>query len=381
MKFLMLLLTLPVFAEVTPPFTRDGFRVPQPGQALTFPRNHGSHPDFRLEWWYITGHLTDDQGEAHGFQLTFFRSALRPFPEQQDDGQAFGRDQLHMAHSAWLEVDADRFHSEERLARGGWDAGASEQGLNLFQGNWRLAARDGDPNPKMDAFFTVDSGPRALLTFVPLKPFVRFGENGVERKGSDPTSASLYITWSRLQVGGLIEIDGQPRRVTGTAWMDHEISSSQLEEGQVGWDWASIHLDDGREIMMYILRREDGSKDPYSVLYWIDRDGGLTLVRPADFRWRATRTWTSPDSGGVYPLDWLLAVRDPESGEMVRLQIRPLRDAQEHAGRLSGIPYWEGACEVLIRGRPAGRAYVELTGYASPLEAVRGNSAFRRSEK
>lgn len=375
MKSLLLLCLLSVFrlsAQTVPPFTRDGFRVPQPGQMLDFPRNHGSHPDFRLEWWYITGHLTDDRGEAHGFQLTFFRSALRPFPEQQDGGEAFGRDQLHMAHSAWLEVDADRFHSEERLARGGWDAGASEMSLNLFQGNWRLAARDGEANPKIDAFFSVDAGPRALLTFDPQKPFVRFGEDGVERKGSDPTSASLYITWSRLKVTGLIEIDGEPRRVLGTAWMDHEISSSQLEEGQVGWDWASIHLEDGREIMMYILRREDGSKDPYSVLYWIDREGGLTLVRPADFRWRATRTWTSPDSGGTYPLDWILAVRDPETGQPVQFRVRPLRDAQEHPGALSGIPYWEGACVVERDGRVVGRAYVELTGYAEALEAVRG---------
>ncbi len=359
-------------SETVPPFTSDGFRVPQPGQVLDFPRNHGSHPDFRLEWWYVTGHLTDDQGESHGFQLTFFRNALRPFPGQQDDGEAFGRDQLHMAHSAWVEVDADRFHSEERLARGGWDAGASVTGLNLFQGNWRLAARSGDANPVMDAFFTVDAGPRALLSLAPEKPFVRFGENGVERKGKDPTAASLYITWPRLKVTGLIEIDGQPRRVLGTAWMDHEISSSQLEEGQAGWDWASIHLDDGREIMMYILRRDDGSKDPYSVLYWIDREGGLTLVRPADFRWRAIRTWTSPESGGTYPVDWLLAVRDPESGEPVRLRIRPLRDAQEHSGALSGIPYWEGACVVERDGRVVGRAYVELTGYAGALEAVRG---------
>lgn len=371
---LLMLVAQCLHAEWTPPFTTDGFRVPQPGQVLDFPRNHGSHPDFRLEWWYLTGHLTDDQGEEHGFQLTFFRNALRPFPEQQDEGEPFGRDQLYMAHSAWLEVNADRFHSEERLARGGWDAGASETSLNLFQGNWRLAARNGDPNPRIDAFFTVQDGPRALLTFDPQKPFVRFGENGVERKGRDPAAASLYITWSRLKVTGMIEVEGQPRRVMGTAWMDHEISSSQLEAGQVGWDWASIHLDDGREIMMYILRREDGSKDPFSVLYWIDRDGGLTPVSPADFRWRATRTWTRPGSDATYPIDWVLALRDPESGEPVQFRIRPRRDAQEHKGILSGIPYWEGACWVERDGRAVGRAYVELTGYAEVLEAVRGNA-------
>lgn len=375
MKILWLLLAivpLGLQAQTVPAFTRDGFRVPQPGQVLKFPRNHGSHPDFRLEWWYITGHLTDDQGEEHGFQLTFFRNALRPFPDQADPGEAFGRDQLHMAHSAWLDVQNDRFYSEERLARGGWDAGASETSLNLFQGNWRLAARDSDPNPVIDAFFSVDTGPRALLTLVPQKPFVRFGENGVERKGSDPTSASLYITWSRLKVTGQIEIGGENRRVLGTAWMDHEISSSQLEEGQVGWDWASIHLEDGREIMMYILRRDDGSKDPFSVLYWIDRGGGLTLVPPQDFRWRPTRAWTSPESGAVYPIDWILALRDPQTGGPVQFRIRPRRDAQEHEGQLSGIPYWEGANVVEHQGRIVGRAFVELTGYAKALEAVRG---------
>ena len=366
------LLLLAAARAAAPALTSDGFRIPQPGRSLRFPQAHASHPDFRLEWWYITGHLTDDRGENHSFQLTFFRSALRPLPEQSDAPDTpFGQDHLHMAHSAWLQVQADRFVTEERLARNGWDAAASPHQLHLRQGNWRLAARTPDPNPVFDAFFTVQADIAALLTFMPQKPFVQFGEDGVERKGSDPAAASHYITWSRLAVAGNLEINGEPRRVQGQAWMDHEISSSQLGGDQVGWDWASIQLNDGREIMMYILRRADGSKDPFSILYWIDANGGLTPVPPDQFRWRARRTWTSPESGGRYPIDWVLVVDDPATGRPVSLSLQPLRDDQEHRGTLSGIPYWEGAARVLINGRHAGLAFVELTGYAEPLNAVK----------
>lgn len=352
--------------------TPDGYQIPVPGTVFTFPRGHGSHPGFRIEWWYVTGHLLDDQGERHGFQLTFFRSALRPLAEQEGETAPFGRDQLHMAHAAWSEIVPQRFVSEERLARGGWDAGASTQRLDLFQNEWRLAARDDSANPVIDAFFTLQNSHRVLLSLRPLKPFVQFGEDGVERKGTAPSAASHYLTFTRLQAEGMVEIDGESRRVTGLAWMDHEISSSQLDENQSGWDWASIHLDDGREIMMYILRREDGTVDPHSVLYWVDREGGLTAVTPDAFTWKANREWTSPKTGATYPLDWTLTVNDPESGAPATFRVQPWFDTQEHSGRLSGIPYWEGACRVTRNGQPAGLAYVELTGYAEDtVEALR----------
>lgn len=373
-RILLLVLGLltPPGAGETPTHTPDGYRIPVPGTVFTFPHGHGSHPGFRIEWWYVTGHLRDDRGERHGFQLTFFRSALRPLEAQEAASPPFGRDQLHMAHAAWSEIGTRRFESEERLDRGGWDAGASTQRLDLFQNEWRLAARDDSPNPVIDVFFTLKNSRRVLLSLRPLKPFVQFGEDGVERKGAAPSAASHYLTFTRLQAEGMVEIDGESRRVTGLAWMDHEISSSQLDADQTGWDWASIHLDDGREIMMYILRREDGTVDPHSVLYWVDREGGLTAVAPDAFAWEAAREWTSPKTGAAYPLDWTLTVTDPESGTPATFRVQPWFDAQEHPGRLSGIPYWEGACRVTRDGQPAGRAYVELTGYADDtVDALR----------
>ncbi len=351
----------------TPAFTAEGYRIPRTGQTFSFPRNHGSHPDFLVEWWYLTGHLEDETGARHGFQLTFFRRALRPAPEQTVDSPAFGRDHLHMAHAAWTEIDEKRFTTEERLARNGWDAGASTLGLDLFQGEWRLAARSDAANPVFDAFFTVKNRYRALLTFEPRKPLVQFGEDGVERKGADPAAASHYFTWTRLDVRGTLEIEGKALRVRGQAWMDHEISSNQLDREQVGWDWASIQLRDGREIMMYLLRTRDGGISPFSVLYWVDRAGEVTQVQPGDFTWRPRRTWISPESGARYALDWVLELRDPQTETRTQFEIRPYMDAQEHTGVLSGIPYWEGACGVYQNGLPAGKAYVELTGYAEAL--------------
>lgn len=372
--FTFCVMGMSLVAELVPAFTSAGYSVPQPHHVMTFPRDHGSHPGFRIEWWYVTGHLTDDTGERHGFQLTFFRNALRPPAEQTDTENTFlGQDQLHMAHVAWVEEKADKFTAEERLARNGWDAAASEERMDIFQGNWWLKAQDDSANPQMKTFFSVRDRIQAQLSLVPIKPFVRFGENGVERKGAEPTAASYYLTWTRIKVEGDIKVGDASRKVTGEAWMDHEISSSQLGKEQVGWDWASIQLQDGREIMMYILRREDGTIDPYSVLYWIDQDGKLTPQTPAQFTWKPRRFWTSPQSGGHYPIDADLTVNDPLTDEAITLELRSVRDAQEHDGRIGGIAYWEGACEVLQNGKPAGRAYLELTGYAESLGSALGS--------
>lgn len=359
-------------ADEIPVATEEGYAVPQPNHVLSFPRSHGSHPDFKIEWWYITGHLDAEDGDRYGFQLTFFRSALRPPEDQVQKPSMFGRDHLYMAHSAWIDAEKGEFTSEERLARNGWDAVASTNGLDLRNGNWTLAALSNDANPDMQAVFTVRDKMLADLTLTPAKPFVRFGEQGVEQKGAKPSEASYYITWTRLDVSGEIDLEGERVEVSGQAWMDHEISSSQLGEDQVGWDWASIQLKDGREIMMYLLRRSDGSLDPYSVLYWIDADGETTSVGPDEFVWKGVRTWTSPVSGGQYPVEFELQVVDPASNQPIVVRLRSLMDDQEHDGQLGGIPYWEGACDVWIGDQLRGRAFVELTGYSGSL-----NSALR----
>lgn len=336
-----------------PPTTPDGFRIPQPGHRFTFPRDHGSHPDFRTEWWYWTGHLQDGRGRRFGFQLTFFRQAS---PRAAWTGSpAWRSDQIHLAHAALTDLEGRRFRVEERLDRAGLMADASSTGLEVFHGPWRATERG--------LAFQVQ-GAALSLDLQALTPPVIFGEDGLSRKGADPTAVSHYVTFPRLRATGLLTLPGEaPRPVEGLAWMDHEWSSNQLDPDQVGWDWASLQLEDGRSLMAYRLRRRDGSQDPWSSATLLD-GGGRILGRTRNFTLRPLGTWRSPASGAVYPLPLSLEA----FGETWRLE--PLLEDQElRTTRSNGITYWEGACRVLdAAGRPRGRAYVELTGYAGSLK-------------
>ena len=349
---------------IEPVFNGSGFRIPTPHPAFSFPRDHGSHPEFRIEWWYITGHLRDDEGQRFGFQATFFRVALTP----QDDGAeraVFGTNQLMMAHMALADPVAGSFVHEERLNREGWDAWARVDGLDLRNGNWSLQmAKDG----AMTLVGSVRSEVSFSLRLAPLKGPVFFGEGGLSRKGASESAASWYITFPRLHVTGHLDTAVATRPVVGEAWMDHEISSSQLEEEQVGWDWASLRLHDGREVMVYILRHRDGSVDPFSTLAWIDASGGVHHFSPDQFTWTSRRTWESPATGGRYPLDIVLTAPRHDGMGQEQFLLRPLMDEQEMVGHLGGVSYWEGACDVLDSdGVVVGEAYVELTGYAEEL--------------
>jgi predicted secreted hydrolase len=341
-------------APATPRFTPDGFAVPQPGYAFAFPRDHGSHPEFKIEWWYLTGHLYTPEQRRFGYQATFFRNAAPG-----------GQVQLHLAHMALVDVATGRFYHQERLNREGWDAGAATGTLAVHNGPWTLDLVDA-ATETLRLRGGVHGDVRFELTLRPTKPRVLFGENGLSRKGADPTAASYYITFTRLAAEGELQVEGQRFAVAGESWMDHEISSSQLSGGQVGWDWVSAQLADGREVMFYQLRRADGTADPASTLTWIGRDGTLTR-RP--FEWRVRGTWRSESTGAVYPVDATLVTTDPETGRTVELQLEPLVRAQELDGAVAGIAYWEGACRVRDGdGKEIGSAYMELTGYAKALE-------------
>jgi predicted secreted hydrolase len=330
------------------------FALPQPGRVFTFPRDHGSHPEFRVEWWYLTGHLFTADTRRFGFQATFFRQAA-----------PHGRSHIHLAHMGVVEVATGRFVHQERLDRAGWDAGAATDRLDLHQGPWSLRMID-DERETMRLLGGVAAEARFELTLTPSKPLVIFGEDGVARKGDDPAAASHYLTFTRLQVQGRMEWDLAWHDVTGQAWMDHEISSRQLSAGQVGWDWVSAQLDDGREWMLYRLRRDDGSADPASSLTWIDQAGAL---QRAPFEWTVVETWRSPVTNARYPARVRISTTDPATGAAVAFTIEPLIAAQELPGDLSGIPYWEGACRVRdAEGREVGSAYMELTGYAKALQ-------------
>ena len=373
-----------------PPFTPDGFRVPQPNPTFAFPRDHGSHPDYKIEWWYLTGHLFTAEKPARrfGFQATFFRSAAPRDIAARPAPAAFGHEQLYLAHMALIDVSTGRFLHQERLNRAGWDASASTETLDVRNGDWSLrlapsADSSSTPSPAPETLLLaggIRADARFTLKFTPAKPLVHFGANGYSRKGSSPTAASYYLTFPRLAVSGSLTLPPSssspsapmptPLAVTGQAWMDHEYSSSQLDDSQVGWDWLSAQLNDGRELMFYALRRRDGSLDPASTLTWIDREGRATT---APYRWEPLATWRSPRTGTVYPQRIRLTTTDPATNTPFTLIVEPFAPDQELGGSLGGVTYWEGACRVLSADSSAelGSAYLELTGYDRPVDTVR----------
>ncbi len=350
-----------------PQQTAGGFAVPQPGAVFRFPADHGSHPAFALEWWYVTGHLFETNGLRHGFQATFFRRAGPRVPAGAEGGfSLFGQGQVFLAHMALLDGATGRFLHQERLNRDGWDAVAEVGRLAVTNGNWSLRQTEGTDAMELSGSVRAEAG--FELTLVPRKPLVVFGTNGVSRKAADPAASSHYLTFPRLAAEGKLRLPGREAAVTGEAWMDHEYSSSQLGADQVGWDWAGIQLHDGRELMAYRLRQADGSTDASSTLAWVDRSGRVTHLGPSEFGWEAQSTWQSPRTGATYPARTVLSVRDPATGGRRTFTLVPLAADQELDGSLGGIPYWEGACRVLDgEGLEIGRAFMELTGYAGTL--------------
>jgi predicted secreted hydrolase len=337
-----------------PLVTAEGFAVPQPGHEFSFPRDHGAHPAFKLEWWYLTGHLFSKDGRRFGYQATFFRSAS---PDRST--------QVYLAHMAVIDAKTGKFYYQERLNREGWDADAEIGGLDVHNGPWSLRMTD-DKDLRMELRGGVRADVLFGLELSPAKPLVIFGEDGVSRKGAEPTAASYYLTFPRLRTTGTIAFGNETIPVTGESWMDHEISSSQLGSNQVGWDWAGVQFGDGREIMLYRLRLRDGTADPASSLTWVDAAGH---TKKSAFTWEVLARWTSPSTGAVYPSRIRITTTDPATGKETAYILEPLAQNQELAGHLGGIPYWEGACRVLSAdGREIGSAYLELTGYAKDLK-------------
>ncbi|HMO65596.1 MAG TPA: lipocalin-like domain-containing protein, partial [Verrucomicrobiota bacterium] len=315
----------------------DGFALPQPGRQFVFPRDHGSHPEFRIEWWYLTGHLWDAASNRFGFQATFFRTAAPRTTNEAAGTPGFGSDQLFLAHMAVSEPAKGSFLHQERLNREGWDAGADTNTLRLWNGNWSLEFTD-----TASETLRLRGGARGDaavdLELRPTKPLVVFGTDGVSRKGASPAAASHYLTFPRLAVAGTLTRDGRVRAVSGQAWMDHEFSSSQLDAGQVGWDWASIQLHDGRDIMLYRLRLADGGSDPHSTLAWVERDGRVRHFGPERFRLEPLARWRSPRTGGDYPLGLRITLPAADGAGELALRLEPLLPDQELPGAIGGVP-------------------------------------------
>jgi predicted secreted hydrolase len=373
MKLLLTLLVLSsniVWGKWIEPPARSakGYRVPTPDYQPVLPRDHGSHPEHGIEWWYWVGHLNAvDSGKNFGFQSTIFRLAGDPEKSGETQSEPFGNQNLFLVHTALSDLEEEKYIHHERVMREGWQARSSEKTLSLTVGGVKVSLLEQENRHKVVTRYP--DGAKLELLFKPSKPLVSFGDRGLSRKGADPASVSWYWSYTRLEAKGTLFQNGEEIAVEGIAWMDHEISSSQLGEDLAGWDWTCMQLDDGTELKAYRLRKKDGGSDPWSAVYWIDQKGNTERVYADSFTWETLDTWTSPKTGLQYPTSVEVSVKHPTNGQQV-YQLRPLLDAQEFTGNRADNAYWEGACEVLNKdGKRIGLAYLELAGYGGGLGA------------
>ena len=336
-------------------------RALEPRQ-FSFPADHGPHPEFRTEWWYYTGNLETAEGRRFGFQLTFFRSALAP--EMPARESAWATRQAWLAHFTVSDVQSGTFRSFERWGRGALGlAGAQAAPFRVWLKDWAVEALPMRLRASED-------GVGIDLVLQQGKPPVLQGERGLSRKSAEPGNASYYYSLTRMPAQGTVQIGSERFAVTGLAWMDREWSTSSLGKDQVGWDWFSLQLSDGWDVMLYRLRKKDGTADPASSGTLIDPAGVSRPLKLADFAIEGSGEWRSPRSSARYPAQWRLRI----PSEDLDLTVRPLLADQELD---VSFRYWEGAVELEGRhhGRPVqGRGYVELTGYT---ETVRTPAAQR----
>ena len=333
---------------------------------LQFPRDHGAHPDFRSEWWYVTANLADEAGARFGVQLVFFRQALvPPHADRATNPGSLAATQTILAHAAVTDADGRRFFADERLARAAAGlAGVRGPGpgepFAVHCAEWSATALPGG-----DGFLPLrllaNGGDFAFqLQVDPGKPLVLQGDRGLSQKSDEPGNASIYYSMPRLPIAGTITVAGAVHRVRGEAWLDREWSTSALGRDQVGWDWFSLQLDDGTELMWYRLRRRDGSIDPCSRGSFVGHDGVLTPLLPGEVEALPAGAWTAADGQATYPARWRLR---GSGATPLDLEVEPLLADQELRVL---VRYWEGA--VTVRGTRGGapvrgRGYLEMTGY------------------
>lgn len=333
------------------------FRPLDPKQNLSFPRDHGSHDDAKLEWWYVTGQLDTASGKRFGYQLTFFRTGVADEPRGARASSFAARD-LFLAHFARTDVAAGTFRFAERTHRTGVGAAFARED-RLFVGNedWRL-----EEIGNRLVLFASDGGEEISLVLTPEKPPVVHGDGGLSRKGPEGGAVSRYVSLTRLRSEGWWTSGGKSEAVNGLSWFDHEWGEGSIGKDTAGWDWFALHLLDGRDLMLYRMRDARGSPTRFSSGTLVGKDGASISLGPGDFTLEETARWKSPRSGASYPARWVLRV--PRAG--VTAEVVPLvKDQELVTEKSTRVTYWEGACDVTAPGGgPLGRAYVEMTGYA-----------------
>lgn len=339
--------------------TSDAFaRATIPG-AVQFPRDLGSHEEYQTEWWYYTGNLQTEDGRDFGYQFTIFRRALQPFSEMPlvEDPSGWRSNQIYLAHFTISDVDRNEFYATEKLSRGGANlAGAQSEPYRVWLEDWSVS----DITPGKTRLKAETEDVSLDITLTQTMPPVLHGDGGLSRKGTEPGNASYYYSIVQQETSGRLAVGDETFDVAGLSWKDHEFSTSALSPGSIGWDWFSLQLDNGTALMLFQIRREDGSIEPYSSGSFIDADGTVQALSHEDWQLEVLDTWTSPASGAEYPSRWRL--RFPIID--LELEGRPLMADQEL--NVSTV-YWEGASEFsgTLSGVPVtARGYVEMTGYA-----------------
>lgn len=318
---------------------------------FSFPRDHGPHPTFRSEWWYLTGILATAEGREFGVQFTLFRQSLAPRdnPVATVGTAAWRSGQAYMGHVAVSDVAARRHWHEERLARGHPAiAGVAAEPFQAHIDGWRLASEG-------EAFWPLRLVGRTKhfaidVAMSATKPVVLQGEQGLSRKG--PHNASYYYSIPRIDAVGTIAIQGATYRVAGSAWLDREWSTSVLAPEYAGWDWFALRLGDGRDLMLYRMRRRDGRTDDYNSGTLIDTYGRAQVLTSRDFSLQVAERWHR------WPVAWRLTLHEPTPSKW---RIRAMFEDQVMA---TSVRYWEGAVTVEDNdGKRIGSGYMELTGY------------------
>ncbi|WP_419660395.1 hypothetical protein Dvar_07570 [Desulfosarcina variabilis str. Montpellier] len=348
----------------------DGYQQITGPCHLAFPKDHGPHPAYRTEWWYYTGNLTDADGHRFGFQLTFFRSALKPpanrgkWPNPASDWRT---DQIYLAHAALTDIDDGRHLQAEQTARAALALAGAEQSdatTTIHLNTWQAVIKPNGHHLMADTMnFSFD------LNLTPVKPPVTHGDKGYSRKGRSPEQSSCYYSFTRLDATGHLTVSDKQYTTQGTAWMDHEFSSAPLAPGIAGWDWFSIQLDDQREIMLYLMRQTDGTMNPVSSGTIVLPSGQARHLKLEELQIKPIAYWTSPKSGARYPVKWRVSI----TCLAMDLTIEASLENQEmRTPQSTDVIYWEGS--VKAKGTQgdatvSGAGYVELTGYAKPFDA------------
>ena len=326
-----------------------------------FPDDFGPHPAYQTEWWYYTGNLQGEDGRSFGYMLTLFRRSLLPPEERPQRASEWAASEVYMGHFALTDAAGKEHHSFERFSRGAAGlAGARADPLHVWLENWDIQTRP-DGRTRLQA---AAQGVEIDLLLQDERGVVLHGNAGYSQKGPQAGSASYYFSQTRLRTSGKISLAGREFSVGGLSWMDHEFSTSALSPGQVGWDWFSLQLEDGTDLMVYRIRRRDGSASPFSSGTLIPPEGDPIILEADDYDIEVHKTWRSPETGARYPSSW--TVRVPEYS--LEVEVEPVLADQEMD---VSYVYWEGAVRVSGQypGRKvSGQGYVELTGYLKSME-------------